>query len=169
MSFCLLFLAVVSFSCKKSKLEYEPDFRKSYKEWMDFKNLHGNSYEYTAVGSSWVGISWQTVITVKNGVVMKRHYTLTVPADWQGQIPPEELEWTEDGSSIGTHDGGSPAMTLDEVYQKASDDWLKKRDHTTTYFETKNNGIISTCGYRDDYCADDCFVGIVITSVNPVP
>lgn len=35
----------------------------------------------------------------------------------------------------------------------------------STYFETKNNGLISTCGYVENTCADDCFIDITITRI----
>jgi len=51
------------------------------------------------------------------------------------------------------------------VYEKARNNWLIKRSNTETYFEAKNNGIISSCGYVKDGCQDDCFNGITITLV----
>jgi hypothetical protein len=77
------------------------------------------------------------------------------------------LTWTETGAMVGTHKN-TPAntyLTLDEVYAKVKNDWLKKRSGTTTYFETKNNGMVSSCGYVTDNCADDCFNGINISLI----
>lgn len=77
------------------------------------------------------------------------------------------LSWTETGAMVGTHKN-TPAntyLTLDEVYAKIKNDWLKKRSGTTTYFETKNNGMVSSCGYVADNCADDCFNGITISLI----
>jgi len=42
---------------------------------------------------------------------------------------------------------------------------LLKRDNVTTYFEAKNNGMISSCGYWPNNCADDCFTGVSITLI----
>lgn len=79
----------------------------------------------------------------------------------------EVLDWFEVGATLGTTQN-TPAnqlFTLDEVYEKAKNDWLLKKPDVTTYFETKNNGMISTCGYVPDGCADDCFRGIEITFI----
>ena len=57
------------------------------------------------------------------------------------------------------------ALTLDEIYSKAKNEWLVKRKNVTNYFEAKNDGLISTCGYVEKGCVDDCFAGITIKSI----
>ncbi|MGY5355583.1 hypothetical protein [Wenyingzhuangia sp. IMCC45467] len=54
---------------------------------------------------------------------------------------------------------------MDEIYEKAKQDWLIKRKEVLVYFETDNNGLISTCGYVPKNCMDDCFLGITIKSI----
>ncbi len=164
----LLFVGTSFTGCKKENVTYKSDFEKSQNEWKNFKKTSGNSYQYTVLRSSWVGMSWQTIITVKNGKVVQRNFKWIVPADWTQDIPEDQREWTENEREINTHkeSGAADAITLDEVYARAKNDWLKKRDNVTTYFEAKNNGLISSCGYRDNNCADDCFVGINITSIS---
>lgn len=167
----LLLLIGTSFSgCKKEDISYKSDFEKSLKEWEKFKKNSGNSYQYTVLRSSWVGMSFQTIITVKKGKVVQRKFTWIVPVDWMPEIPEDQREWTENENEINAHkdSGASDAITLDEVYDKAKNDWLKKRDNVTTYFEAKNNGLISSCGYVEDNCADDCFIGINITSITRI-
>lgn len=79
----------------------------------------------------------------------------------------ETLSWTEGPAQIGIHKNtpASQYLTLDEVYEIAKNDWLKKRDNTATFFETKNNGLISNCGYVPNDCQDDCFRGITISLI----
>ena len=78
-------------------------------------------------------------------------------------IPQEALEWTENEAEIGTHKNqGAEALTLDEIYNKAENEWLIKRKNGKAYFESENNGLISSCGYVVNGCMDDCFVGIRI-------
>lgn len=164
----VLLFAGISFSgCEKEKISYKSDFEKSLKEWQEFKKSAGNSYQYTVVRSSWVRMSWTTVITVKSGKVIQRNFKWTVPDDWTPQIPDDQKEWIENEAEINAHkdSGAADAVTLDEIYTRAKTDWLKKRDHVTSYFEAKNNGLISSCGYQDNNCADDCFNGITITSI----
>jgi len=76
------------------------------------------------------------------------------------------LEWTENENEINTHPDGTTARTLDEVYEKAKNDWLKKRKNTDTFFEARNNGLISTCGYNVPNCPDNCFIGIEIIHID---
>lgn len=77
------------------------------------------------------------------------------------------LEWTETGAMVGTQalTSASNYLTLDEVYDKAENYWLKKRSGMTTYFEAKNSGMISSCGFFDKNCADDCGEAIAITLI----
>ena len=164
----LLFLGILFSGCKKEEVTHKSDFEKSQNEWDKFKKTSGNSYQYTVLRSSWVGMSYQTVITVKKGKVVQRKFTWIVPDDWTPQIPGDQKEWTENENEINAHkdSGAADAVTLDEIYSRAKNDWLKKRDNVTTYFEAKNNGLFSTCGYVENNCSDDCFIGINITSIN---
>lgn len=165
----VLLFAGVSFSgCKKEEISYKSDFEKSQNEWEKFKTTSGNSYQYTVVSSSWVGLSFQTVITVNNGQVVQRKFTLMIPVDWTQEIPADQKEWTENENEINSHpqSGAADAVTLDEIYTRAKNDWLKKRSDVNTFFETKHNGLISSCGYEINGCVDDCFVGINITSIS---
>lgn len=76
----------------------------------------------------------------------------------------EYSQWEEKGVELGTHTRTAAAalVTLDAVYQKAKNEWLQERDNVTTYFEAKNEGLLSSAGYVENNCADDCFIGIHI-------
>jgi hypothetical protein len=166
--FATLFIGFLFASCKKSDFNYQSDFEKSYKEWIKFKGSSDNSYRYTVGGGSWVGLGWQTVITVNEGRVVQRYFKLSFPVGWTGTVPnANEIEWTENENEINSHEhtSATAAATLDEIYEKARSTWLKKRGNAKTYFEAKNNGLISSCGYVEDGCQDDCFNGISITSI----
>lgn len=166
--FSLFFISLAFISCKKSDFRYQSDFEKSYNEWVKFKGVSGNSYQYQVSGVSWVGIGWQTDITVSKGKVVQRHFKLSFPVGWTGSIPDDDkVEWTENENEINFHkpNSAAEAATLDVVYEKARNNWLKKRGNAKTYFEAKNNGLISSCGYVEDGCQDDCFNGITITSI----
>lgn len=169
----LLFAVLVGAAlsgCKKSDLAYKSDFEKSYDRWTTFKANSNNSYSYTVAGGSWVGIGWETTLTIENGIVVKREFTYNLPTDWEDWQPPMpegKKHWEETGTELGSHSDTPAAapLTLEEVYAKAKNDWLKKRKDVTTYFEAGNNGMISSAGYIPDGCQDDCFVGITITSI----
>ena len=152
-------------SCDSDDLEYQDKFETSQKTWLDFKETSNDSYKYIVTFGSWAGFSWETTIIVENGIVIQRDFEYTFTEGISTDIQQDELQWTETGSEIGSHENGAESITLDEIYDKALNDWLIERNNTTTYFETENNGMISTCGYVENGCADDCFIGIHINSI----
>lgn len=163
-AFLLIGSLVISCS-SDDDFNYQNDFEKSHKVWLNFKDLSADSYKYTVIGSSWVGFSWETTITVSDGKIIQRHFKYITPDDL-GDIPEEEVEWIETGQEVGSHQNqAAEALTLDDIYAKAKNDWLIKRKNAKTYFETGNNGIISTCGYVINGCMDDCFIGIHIKNI----
>ena len=155
-------------SCNKSYLEFESEYDKSYQEWLAFKKSSGNSYEYMVTDSSWVGISWETVIIVNDGVIIRRYFKEEV---WNEEhIPEIRKEWIEYEHEINTtiNTAAAQAMTMDTIYEKAKNDWLRKRPAAETYFQAENDGLISLCGYVPYECKDDCFRGISIAYIKPV-
>lgn len=162
-----LALSLLFASCKKDKVPYKSELRQSLFAWQAFKANSDNSYRYTVATSSWVGISSETTITVSNGVVTQRDYILRritqSPSGQPSTVVAEE--WQETGSTLNTHNYGAAAVTLDEIYRLAREEWLKEREDVTYYFEANNSGMISSAGYVPNNCADDCFNGITITSI----
>ena len=154
----------VFFACSNVKIDFKNDFQKSEKAWMDFKNTSNNSYQYTVVGGSWVGSGWETKLTVKNGVITERYYKLTPPPDSESQ---EVIEWTEDSQNLNTHEtsAAASAINMDEIYMKAKQEWLIKREDSKSYFEVNSEGILTVVGYVPNGCQDDCFVGVNIKSI----
>lgn len=162
----LLFIASIFTSCDKEDIEYQNQFEKSHRAWLDFKKESNNSYTYTTVFGSWTGFACQTKITVASGRVIERHFKYTsIPPG--ALVPQESLEWKENENQLNSHTytSASSPLTLDQIYDKAKNEWLLKREHAKTYFEAKNNGLISSCGYVEDGCQDDCFSGISIASI----
>jgi len=161
----LFFIVSAFYSCNSDEFEYQDEFEISQRAWLDFKESTNNSYKYTVINSSWVGFGWETIITVENGVIIQRDFEYTSTIGLPDDIPENELQWTEIESEIGSHENGAEPLTLNEIYDKAQKDWLLERENTTTYFETENNGMISTCGYVEKNCADDCFIGVQISII----
>lgn len=161
----ILLLIFTSLSaCKKDDLTYVDDFEKSHKAWNNFKTTANNSYSYTVETSSWTGTSTTTVLTIAKGKVVKRSYVARLRDYATNQVTILE-EWTEEGATLHTHQQGDAIITLDEVYQKARTEWLLTRVNAKTYFEANNGGLISSAGYVENNCQDDCFVGIKISSI----
>ncbi|NLR58220.1 hypothetical protein HGH93_08935 [Chitinophaga polysaccharea] len=164
----LLLTSVFFISCKKSDIAYENDFNTSVQSWMNFKAASGNSYRYVVNFYSWTGFSTETVITVKKGKVVQRSFTGTRRID---SLPGQRevyLQWTEDESKVGSHGDAYPPQTLDEIYRAAKERWLIKRSNAKTYFRAENNGMISSCGYIENGCMDDCFQGIDISLIEKI-
>ncbi|WP_035479163.1 hypothetical protein [Gelidibacter mesophilus] len=164
-SIFLLIGTLMSSCASDDDLSYQNDFQNSQKAWLIFKDKSEDSYTYTIAGGSWVGYSWETKITVSNGKIIQRHFNY-IMTEGLNDLSQEEMEWVETGEDIGSHENqGADALTLDDIYNKAENIWLIKRDHAKIYFETDTNGLIATCGYIENGCMDDCFVGIKIKSI----
>lgn len=164
-----LFISILVSSCSSNDdFNYQNDFENSQKAWLNFKEASNDSYRYIVSGGSVLTpYGWETTITVSNGTITERRFKYTPGAE--DFIPADQLEWTESEGEINSseheHTSAFPALTLDEIYTKAKQEWLIKRKNVTTYFEAKNNGLISRCGYVKNGCMDDCFVGIIVKSV----
>ncbi|MFC0516891.1 hypothetical protein ACFFGT_21970 [Mucilaginibacter angelicae] len=167
-AFILILLIVSGLSaCKKDANETAYD--KSFKVWQNFKAESKNSYTYTVNSASVFGAGSETKITVQNGVVVARDYSAYILEYRTANTPPAKVikdQWHEDKSSLSQHNSGASAITLDQVYQKAKNEWLaadKKKN--TIYFETNNNGMISNASYVPNGCQDDCSTGISISEI----
>lgn len=168
--FMLLLIGGLISSCNKSDIEYENDFDKSQKALESFKESSNNSYRYKVVYGSWTGLAGETIITVTKGKVTQRHFKYTGSDKSLDQTPRETVEWTENEGEINSHlhDSAAEGRTLDEVYEQAKNNWLTKRKNARILFENKNDGMISTCGYIEDGCQDDCFTGISIEYIEAI-
>lgn len=159
----ILFLTV---SCSKDELR--SDLENSYDNWEDFKKANNNSYFYNATTSSWAGFSTETTIVVKNGVVTEKIYKMYTINGSNG-VKTLTASWSEDTPSLGSHQQGAETLTIDQIYEKAKNVWLKAdKEINTIYFEEKNSGMISKCGYVPKGCMDDCFIGIEISVIKPL-
>lgn len=159
----LFLLTAIFSSCKKDALQ--SDFDSSKKVWLDFKKSANNNYSYTVTSGSWAGFGDSTIISVVNGTVSGRKYASYTINGQTGQKTPRE-SWTETKSDLNTHQNGAQTLNLDAVYEKAANEWLKAdKKQNTIYFEAKNQGMISSCGYVPNGCQDDCFNGITISNI----
>lgn len=163
----LLLTGYLISSCEKNNIDFEDEYKKSYRAWLDFKESSGNTYNYTVSGASWVGIAWETKITVSKGIITQREFKYTTTHSLSESIQKEDLEWIEYQNEINSHGSTVAAepLTLDEIYARAQNEWLVKRKDVQTYFEVNNGGLISSCGYVPNGCMDDCFRGIRITNI----
>lgn len=170
MKYLFLFIPAaltVILSCKKNA--FESNYNKSYRSWHAFRDSSHNHYQYTKVFYSWTGYRAEYIITVKEGVVVKQEYKGYDPNTGTHQ-PELKTSWSEDAATINTHHSYEQALTLDQVYAKAKNEWLTvNRDENMIYFEAGNRGMISSCGFVPKGCQDDCFRGIRITDIRGLP
>ncbi len=159
-------ILILAVSCSKDALRSDLD--DSYDKWEDFKKANNNSYYYTVKTVSWDGNSTATSIIVHNGVVTARVYKRYLMDGSNGQQT-LKASWNEDTASLNSHQEGAETLTLDQVYDKAKNVWLKadKKENAIS-FEAKNDGMISSCGYVPNGCMDDCFIGISISEIKPL-
>lgn len=160
-----ILVLMLCISCKKDKSPYSSELENSAQNWEQYKASVNNSYTYISYFQSSFGFISnysQTKITVQNGVVTGRVYEFRM-------LPNAPLigTWTEDKATLNTHTGGAPALTLDDIYTKAKNEWLTvDKTKNNIYFEQDANGIITVCGYSAKDCiVGDCFVGAYIKDI----
>lgn len=161
----VLLLILSLFGACKEKVEFNSELYRSKEVFIAFKAATGNNYKYVVTSGSWTGFGSSTTLTIKNGKVVGRSYVATRLAD-TGRTVVVLKEWVEDAAGLGSHEEGAVMQTLDDVYERARTEWLKKREDAYVYFEAKNKGMISTAGYVEKNCADDCFRGISIGAID---
>lgn len=162
---CLIAISYCLISCEKSDIDHEAEYENSYLKWLAFKKSSHNSYSYRASFFSQISVA-RTRITVTNGITTKREFECIryLPSN-------DTVKWVESMDEINMHDDieAAKAITLDQIYHDAKTEWLVKRDGMDVIFTTDSQGIISTCGYQEDNCADCAFTGVHIDEVRASP
>lgn len=130
--------------------------------WEELKAANDGTYEFHDAHASWTGMRWETVMTVKANVVVKRAYE-SVYRDDDGNVI---TRWEERGDAIGTHAEGLAPATLDGLYDECRDTTLTvDLDKNFLTLTTLDSGIVAACSYFPKDCADDCSTGFNITDV----
>jgi hypothetical protein len=124
-------------------------------KWKETKEACGGNYTYKTIRTSFTGYRAETIITVKNNVVVERRFDTATPVQ-PGQAAPLKTEWTETGKEIGTHKGAVEARTLDELYVVAKKlvDAEVPANHVRNLAFDKQ-GILQHCFTRDTRIQDD--------------
>ena len=164
--YLVVVIALTFASCKKDE-GVIGNYGASYKAWTNFKSSVNNSYEYAVTSASWTGYGNETIITVRNGKVVQRSFLAKTINGATGAATIVN-QWVEDSSKLNTHNEGAATLTMDDVYRKAKAEWLVSNKNTDTYFENNNQGMLSTAGYTEKGCMDDCFNGIKISFIRKI-
>lgn len=165
--------ALALFACKKSGVS--SSFDKSYKAWLAYKQKVNNTYAYVALHDDKVSVYEQTKITVTNGEVSARdffsyQYVYKPDSNVTRKVLAQEWHESAADNTLSTHGStGAQLYTLDDIYYRAQNIWLKANTSTNVItFETNNNGLISAAGYTPNTCqGGDCFIGVTIQSITP--
>jgi len=162
----ILLIASCSKDLKKIVSEQGHSFEESIELWNDLKKNNSNSYKYTSTFTSAFGFGSSTEITVTDGKVAERSYKEFAVDPSTGELTESDTNnYTEASSEIGTNQIGFAPLTIDELYDSCSGEYLKvSESENIIYFETEPNGLINLCGYFPNTCADDCFIGFNIKS-----
>lgn len=135
----------------------------SQQHWEAEKTRHENSYRYTVRFISAFGFGSTTVVTVMDGTVTGRNFEAFTTSGTGTRTVTQS--WSETAGDLMSHPEGAEAATLDVIYGRCQEKWLKVDTKTNkTYFENKHNGIISLCGYVPNGCQDDCFEGVRLSA-----
>jgi hypothetical protein len=123
--------------------------------WEKEKVRHDNSYSYTRSFQSWVGFGHSTKIKVAKGIVSERSVR---EYDREQKTT---ASFTEHTDKISTQGGGSPAKTMEELYEECAQTCLKQDSETNVLsLEFSAPGVLTGCSWRAKGCADDCTQGL---------
>jgi hypothetical protein len=137
-------------SCTPSIDELRARLAASRTRWNQMKADAGNSYTYSQVSSSWVGLWMETTFHVIHGRVLQRDFESTfrdAPLD----------SWTEIGNEVGRNEQGHAVALLDDMYDQCERDVLTQSEGDNTFVLLFDDaGLLRTCQHWPNGCADDC-------------
>lgn len=123
--------------------------------WEQARAEHGNSYTLTRGFQSWTGFGHRTRITVRNGVIVERHF--------EAYNRDQEITdtYTEGPDELNSHQEGATAQTMEQLYDDCAANYLAQNpEKNSLSLEFTAQGILSSCTYSPYGCADDCSRGL---------
>lgn len=141
-------------------------FTASYDAWKAAVAANGTTYYYSVLRSEG-GFQqpdycfYRTLIAVIDGEVYERRYEV---AEVLGEATCD-AEWIEKGVEIGKHSQAdqplaAPPVTVDALYGACCETLaMQPADEYMFTFETDKDGLMKTCYYVLNGCADDCSGG----------
>lgn len=136
--------------CSPTNEERQAELAASRALWDAARAAHGDSYTYSQVMSSFIGLSAETTFVVKGGVVVERHY--------KAQLGADVTSWSELGAEVGSHtDEGHPVALVDDLYDECRDEVLTRdEDENFMNLAFDDAGLLQTCTSFHRLCNDDC-------------
>ncbi|TYP98705.1 hypothetical protein C7447_10220 [Tenacibaculum adriaticum] len=140
-------------------------FNENLEKWNELKIENGNSYTYKIRRSSVFGHTQTTTLVIQNDKVIARSFESYKPdldSDDFNLILIETYD--ENESNLGENTNGAELKLIEDYYNDCSSEYLiVTTNNKIITFSTSDSGIITSCGYRDKRCADDCFIGYTIS------
>lgn len=132
----------------------------SLADWQVLKGQNGGGYQYDVISGSWVGFSSTTTFEVRDDEVVLRRYE---GRDAEGKVTET---WTEEGATLGSHEGYEPLRTIEELYAVCRNEVLTQdRGENDIFLKFRDDGVLEYCEYFPKNCADDCFMGASIDDI----
>jgi hypothetical protein len=136
---------------------HQDELDASRDRWEALRDASRGTYAYSVPFQSWTGARTRTRFRVENDRVVERSFT------YHGQDGEVIENWTETGAALGSHPHGAPVRLIDDLYDVCADEVLTvdpgENDITLTF---DDRGILDTCTYFPDDCADDCATGVTL-------
>jgi len=138
-----------------------PDYVASFAAWEQARDANANTYFYSVLrGPSGLVppdyCIYRTLVAVVDGQVVERRFEIS---EMFGEADCDKT-FTEKGDEVGTGtaDYLAPAVTVDELYAACCDMVLhiQPADEFTVTFSTDKEGLMNTCYYVANGCADGC-------------
>ncbi len=131
----------------------------SLAKWEKARDACGGNYSYSVRWSSAFGFGSVTTVTVQENQVVERKFKeFGEPKPVKpGEVAVEEKPtWVETGKDLGSHPGGTAAITVDAMYSEAKkilDTPLAEGEKR--YLKFSEAGLLNYCFVVDTRIADD--------------
>eukprot|EP01084_Bolivina_argentea_P115667 205654_1 len=162
---CLFALLTISFAQPTSNgkmVQYD----QSLIQWEEMKGKNDNCYTYDVQTCSAFGFCSLTTLKVEKTegkwLVNQRSYEEYNTQNGNKLIT---ATYNELDQEIGKDQRGASPETIDELYVQCPAYLNKNEQNNYIYFTTNDDGIMSLCGYVSKDCADDCYEGIKVHSI----
>jgi hypothetical protein len=132
--------------------------------WEEIKAGDDGAYAYTRTYDTWFGVRFYNLFVVQDDVVVRRVYEKYEEYEEGDRLTDS---YDEQGDEVGSHVEGSPAYTIDELYEVCRDEVLAQDpDDNRIILEFHPDGILAHCRYAPRNCVDDCSKGVDIESLD---
>ena len=136
-------------------------WRNSYTDWKDLKRAYQAKYTYERDYNYASRFNSSTKFEIINDQVEFRHFF-----QWQTGVSPT-LTWSESYNDLDSHNQGSPAKTLDQLYQQCKTEVLNQPQiNATLNFVVDQFNILQECSITQHNCHSACTQGIRIQGLS---